>query len=189
MKWQQFTLAALLFLPCGQSLLAEPQEASPSVELASETINKANEAFNDPTVMTEKLEQRLISVLRPIDNSVKSSPVISANKGDLKDPTRMNQNFREALKRVSTSNISTPVGTVTQGPALPKIKLVASVCDMHKDKNHAMLRINDKTEMVSIGDKITSIESNKLIEIHVLEIEKGHVKVEVLPANETIILR
>jgi hypothetical protein len=189
MRLQQFTMAALLFLPCGQSLFAEPQEASSAVELASETINKATETLNDPTVMSEKLEQRLASVLRPTDNSVPLPPVISVNKGELKDPTRMNQNFREALKRVSPGNTGTPTGTVTQGPALPKIKLVASICDMHKDKNHAMLRINDKTEMVSIGDKISSIESNQLVEIHVLEIEKGHVKVEVLPANETIILR
>lgn len=189
MKLQQLTLAILLSLSYGQLLSAEPQEASPSVELASETINKAAEALNDPTAMTEKLEQRFSSVLRPTDSSVTPPPVTSANKGDLKDPTRMNQNFREALKRVSPSSTGAPSGSVTQGPALPKIKLVASVCDMHKDKNHAMLRINDKTEMVSVGDKISSIESNKLIEIHVLEIEKGHVKVEVLPANETIILR
>ena len=189
MKLQQFTLAALLLLPCGQSLFAEPQEASPLLNWHRRPSIKRTEALNDPTVMTEKLEQRLASVLRPTDNNVTSPLSISANKGELKDPTRMNQNFREALKRVSPSNTGAPAGTVTQGPALPKIKLVASVCDMHKDKNHAMLRINDKTEMVSVGDKITSIESNKLIEIHVLEIDKGHVKVEVLPANETIILR
>lgn len=187
MKLQQFTLAALLL--CCQSLFADPQVDSSSVQMALETTNKATEALNDPTVMTEKLEQRLASVLRPTDNSVALPPANSANKGDLQDPTRMNQNFREALKRVSPGNTGTPAGTVAQGPALPKIKLVASICDMHKDKNHAMLRINDKTEMVSVGDKISSIESNQLIEIHVLEIDKGHVKVEVLPANETIILR
>ncbi|MDD5412000.1 MAG: hypothetical protein PHF31_11410, partial [Methylobacter sp.] len=83
MKLQQLTLAILLSLSYGQLLSAEPQEASPSVELASETINKAAEALNDPTAMTEKLEQRFSSVLRPTDNSVTPPPVTSANKGDL----------------------------------------------------------------------------------------------------------
>jgi len=51
------------------------------------------------------------------------------------------------------------------------------------------LRINDKTEMVYIGDKITALENNQVVEIHILDIHKHYVKVRVLPANETIILR
>lgn len=182
MKLQPFKLAALLL--CCQSLFAEPLSVqSPAA------INQTTGALSDPTVMTEKLERGLAGVLLPTARNVAPSPVSNANTGDLNDPTRMNQNFREALKRVSPTNAGTPPGGGAQSSALPEIRLVASICDMHKDKNHSMLRINDKTEMVSVGDKITTIQGNQLIEIHVLEIDKGQVKVEVLPAKETIILR
>lgn len=183
MKLQPFKLAALLL--CCQSLSAEPLP----VQAAQENFNKASEALNDPTAMTEKLEQGLAGVMLPTANN--ATPVLgdSENKNELKDPTRMNQNFREALKRVVPGSAGAPSGNAAAGTALPEIKLVASVCGMHKDKNHAMLRINDTTEMVSVGEKITTIKNNQLIEIHVLEIDKGHVKVEVQPANETIILR
>lgn len=183
MKLQLFKLAALLL--CCQSLSAEP----PPVQAAQENFNKAAESLNDPTVMTEKLEQGLAGVMLPTAEN--ATPLINdnENKNELKDPTRMNQNFREALKRVAPSNTGASSGNAAPSATLPEIKLVASVCGMHKDKNHAMLRINDKTEMVGVGDKITTIKNNQLIEIHVLEIDKGQVKVEVLPANETIILR
>ncbi|MCX7103588.1 MAG: hypothetical protein NTX38_19400 [Methylobacter sp.] len=183
MKLLQFTLAVLLL--CSQPLFAE----SPPVELTQENTNKTDGTLNDPTVMTEKLERRLAGVMLPTENNVKPSAVNSTDNGELKDPTRMNQNFREALKQVSTSTSGATPGTATPSSAMPEIKLIASVCGMHKDKNHAMLRINDKTEMVSEGDKITTIKGNQVIEIQVLEIDKGHVKVEVQPANETIILR
>jgi hypothetical protein len=183
MKLQLFKLAALLL--CCQSLSAEP----PSVQSAQENLNKSTESLNDPTVMTEKLEQGLAGVMLPTAKN--ATPLIndSENKNELKDPTRMNQNFREALKRVAPGSAGAPSGNAATGTALPEVKLVASVCGMHKEKNHAMLRINDKTEMVGVGEKITTIKNNQLIEIHVLEIDKGHVKVEVQPANETIILR
>ncbi len=183
MKLQSFRLAALL-LSC-QPLLAEP----PPVQSATGNRNEAIGTLNDPTLMTRKLEQGLAGVLLPTDKNVTPHPDNNASQDELIDPTRMNQNFREALKRVAPSNISASPGIAAQNSVLPEIKLIASVCSMHKDKNHAMLRINDKTEMVSVGDKITTIKNNQLIEIHVLEIDKGHVKVEVLPANETIILR
>jgi hypothetical protein len=181
MKLPPFKLVALLL--CCQSLLAEPQASTP------ENIKKADETLKDPTLMTEKLEQGLAGVMLPKAENETPPPINSANKDGLEDPTRMNQNFREALRRVSSGNEGAPTGIAAPSSALPEIQLVASVCGMHKDKNHAMLRINDKTEMVSEGDKITIIKGNQLIEIHVLEIDKGHVKVEVQPANETIILR
>ncbi|MDO9139145.1 MAG: hypothetical protein Q7U38_02290 [Methylobacter sp.] len=173
MKRQLFELAALLL--CCQSLLAEPAPVQ-------------NETLKDPTAMTEKLEQGLAGVLLPIDNSDVPVSGNSATENELKDPTRMNQNFREALKQVPTTN-GAPSGAATPPPTLPNIQLVASVCGMHKDKNYAMLRINDKTVMVSIDDKVTTIQNNQLMEIHVLDIDKRHVKVEILPANEIIILQ
>lgn len=180
-----FTLATFLLLLCSQSLLAE----SPSAQVAQDNTKLIAETLNDPTVMSEKLERKLAGVLLPTKDNAPPSPVTNPDKGGIKDPTRMNQNFRAALKGVSTTTAGTPAGIAAPSSALPDITLVASACGMHKDKNHAMLRINDKTEMVSIGDRITTIKGNQVIEIQVLEIAKSHVKVEVQPANETIFLR
>ncbi|MGR9037392.1 MAG: hypothetical protein ACU83O_12535, partial [Gammaproteobacteria bacterium] len=69
------------------------------------------------------------------------------------------------------------------------ISLVASVCGRNRDNAAAMLRINDKTEIVHAGDKLTRIEKNQLIEIHILEIHRRFVKVKVYPSNEMLILR
>ncbi|MBL6986597.1 MAG: hypothetical protein ISR72_06075 [Methylobacter sp.] len=185
MTLHYFTLAMFLLLLCSQSLSAKPQSA----QSAQENTNKISETLNDPTAMTEELQRRLAGVFMATESKITPSPVNNADKGELKDPTRMNQNFRDALKGVSATTPGAPPGIAVQSSSLPDIKLVASVCGMHKDKNHAMLRINDKTEMVGIGDKITTIKGSKVIEIIVLEIDKGYVKVEVQPANETIFLR
>lgn len=175
MKRQLFELAALLL--CCQSLLAEVAPVQ-------------HESLKDPTAMTEKLERELAGIREPSTQGVTVISVDSANanKNELKDPTRMNQNFREALKQVPTTNAGS-AGAVAAKPALPNIQLVASVCGMHKDKNYAMLRIDDKTVMVSIDDKITALQNGQPIEIHVLEIDKRHVKVELQPANEILILQ
>lgn len=106
----------------------------------------------------------------------------------------MNQNFRDALNRVTQNKPGTVTnipgtGVAPAAPVLPKISLLASVWGGQKNKNSAMLRISEKTAMVYAGDKVTSFENNQVIEIQVLEIQKHHVKIRVLPANETIILR
>jgi hypothetical protein len=69
------------------------------------------------------------------------------------------------------------------------MSLLASVCGGHKNKNSAMLRINDRAEMVYAGDQINTLQNNQLVEIQILDIHKHYVKVKVLPANETVILR
>ena len=102
----------------------------------------------------------------------------------------MNENFRDALKHVTSRSAMTGNAvSASAAPNLPDISLAASACNMHKGKNHAMLRINGKTEMVSVNDKISYIEKNQLIEIEVLEIQKDHVQVRIYPSNETIFLR
>ncbi len=171
MKLPYFKVAVLLL--CCQSLFAETP------------------VLNDPTRMTPTLEQGLAGVLRQVDKN-QATLSDNASKSEIEDPTRMNQNFREALKRVSSANGAAGTagaGAVAAVPVLPDMKLVASVCGMHKEKNHVMLQINGRTEMVGIGDKITTIKGAQLMEIQVLEIDGLHVKVVVQPANETVILR
>ena len=186
-----FTLMMLLLLSC-QPLYAEEPVVPPRPKLTVENINKTTEVLRDPTVIAEKMGQGIKNMALPASRSVKPELGNSANQGELKDPTQMNQNFREALNRVTqnrTGTVAPGASIAPAAPALPKMSLIASVCGGHKSKNSAMLRINDKTEMVYAGDKITTFESNQIVEIQILEIHKHHVKVRVLPADETIILR
>jgi hypothetical protein len=185
----------MLLLLSSQALYAEEPVTPPRPKLTVENINKATEVLRDPTVITEKIEQGIKNVASSASKKTTPAPSDnSANQGELKDPTLMNQNFRDALNRVTqnkTGSVANSPGTgiAPLGPVLPKMSLLASVWGGQKDKISAMLRINDKTEMVYIGDKITSFEHNQVIEIQILDIHKHYVKVRVLPANETIILR
>lgn len=194
MRPQLFKLMLLLLLSC-HPVYAEEPVVPPRPQLTVENINKATKVLRDPTVITEKIGQGLEGLALPTVKNATQPSGGSENKGELKDPTLMNQNFRDALNRATqnkTGMVENGPGVANIAPAapvLPKISLLASVWGGHKNKNSAMLRINDKTEMVYVGDKITSFENNQLIEIHVLEIQKHHVKITVFPANETIILR
>lgn len=175
MKPQAFKLAALLAL-CSQPLMAGPAD---SAESALKQRDQPVEALPDPGAATGKS-----NIAPPASNH-------GQNTTDLEDPTRLNENFRAALehaagKQAASGNAS---GGAVQGPALPDIALVASVCPVHKGQPAAMLRIKDKTEMVRAGDRITYIENNQLVEIQVIEIDRHHVRVRIYPGNETVILR
>ncbi|WAK03277.1 hypothetical protein [Methylobacter sp. YRD-M1] len=184
MKMQSLKLAALwlLFFPSlsvGQEGAADP---------AALPVQETADALPDPTAITRQFEQRLRKAQEPSDPQARARK--NNSKDELQDPTRMNENFRDALKHVTSRSAMTGNAVnAAAGPNLPDISLAASACNMHKGKNHAMLRINGKTEMVSVNDKITYIEKNQLIEIQVLEIQKDHVQVRIFPSNETIILR
>ncbi len=178
----------LLLLSC-HSVYAEEPIAQPSPRLTVENINKATEVLRDPTVITEKMGQGLEGFRLPAAKNTTPAPDGNVNKGELKDPTQMNQNFREALNRINQNKSGTGAPVAPAAPALPNMSLLASVCGGHKNKNSAMLHINDKTEMVYVGDQITTLQNNQLVEIQILDIHKHYVKVRVLPANETVILR
>ena len=183
---QQLFNPMILLLLCCQALYAEEPIAPPQPKLATEVLR-------DPTAITEKMGQGLEGLALPAVKNA-PSPGGSINKGELKDPTLMYQNFRDALNRVTQNKTGTVangpgVGIAPAAPVLPKISLLASVCGGNKDKSSAMLRINDKTEMVYVDDKITFLDKNQVIEIRILDIHKHYVKVMVLPAHEEIILR
>ena len=193
MRQQRFILMIILLLS-SQALYAEEPVVPPRPQLTVENINKATEPLRDPTVITEKIGQGLEGFRLPAAKSPGPALGGNASKGELKDPTLMNQNFRDALNRVTQNKTGTVAnipgaGSAPVAPVLPKISLLANVWGGQKNKSSAMLRINDKTAMVYAGDKVTSFENNQVIEIQVLEIQKNHVKIKVFPANETIILR
>lgn len=165
-----------LLLLCCHIPLATAEENSP----------KQIEPLPDPTVSTtEKLRSRFISPA-----STKNEP----SSNDIKDPTNMNENFRAALNRLdknkaptgSNANSALPAPAVT---SFPVIKLLAVACEHHPEKNHAMLSVNGKSEMVGFGEKMTTLVNNQVVEIEVLEIQKNHVRLRLHPNNETIILR
>jgi hypothetical protein len=189
-----FSMMMLLLLFC-HPVYAEEPKAPPRPKLTVENINKTTEVLRDPTVITEKIGQGLEGFRLPTDkNAPPAPPGSSGNKGELKDPTLMNQNFRDALNRATQNKTGTVTnvpgaGSAPAVPVLPKISLLASVWGGQKNKSSAMLRINDRTEMVYAGDKITFFDKNEVIDIQVLDIHKHYVKIRVLPANETIILR
>lgn len=170
MSIKAWTLSGLLLLACPISWAN-----------SAATAPKQVETLPDPTVSTtEKLRARFIE---PMANKQASS------SEDIKDPTAMNENFRAALSKTKPSSKTATNSPATATPSLPDIKLLAAVCEHHPEKNHAMLSVNGKSEMIGVGDKITSLVSNHLIEIEVLEIQKNHVRLRLQPNNETLILR
>lgn len=114
-------------------------------------------------------------------------PVYHADNG-ISDPTRINESFRDVLERRMPAR-GVPEGTAAPAaPALPDISLAASLCGHGKDSMRAMLRINDKVQLVRPGDKITLVENRGVVEIQVLEIHRHRVHLRVLPADEELIL-
>lgn len=187
MKMQSLKLAALWLL-CFPSLSVGQDSAAAPADPAAAPAQETADALPDPTAITSQFEQRLRKAQEPSDQQAQAKK--NQSKDELQDPTRLNENFRDALKHVTSRSAGAGNAVnVPAAPNLPDISLAASACNMHKGKNHAMLRVNGKTEMVSVNDKITYIEKNQLIEIQVLEIQKDHVQVRIFPSNETIILR
>ena len=165
--------------PEGESAKSTALPATPPAQLTVETINteKSGQGTEGQTVPTVK-------------NAPPPHGKCCANNGELKDPTLMNKSFRDALGQVTKNKSGTVAsGQVSAAPDLPKIALLASVWGGSKDKSSAMLRVNDKTEMVYAGDKISFLDKDQVIDIQVLDIQKHYVKILMLNTNTTIVLR
>lgn len=147
--------------------------------------------LQDPSAMNGKLEQTLEQVRTVAERPVHKRSDSSENN-DLQDPTRMNQNFRDALnfsvqRQPSGGNASQAIQL--QAPDIPDIRLIAHVFDKVKEKASVMLRVNGKSEMARMGEKITAASKTHIMTIEIIDIQKGFVTVKVLPLNETLILR
>lgn len=167
-----FKAALLLWSSLSLSAVQQMTDASALAKVADK---QSEEAMADPTEAAGKLKQQLLPKKE------------EAESDGLEDPTRLNESFRAALQHTGRTQVAPEKGAAA--PVLPNISLVASVCGMHNDNAAAMLKINDKTEIVHAGDKLTRIEKNQLVEIHILELHRRHVKVKVYPSNEILILR
>ena len=126
---------------------------------------------------TEKLRDHFIPSAKP-QNTPKT----------VADPTQVNANFRSAMNQLHDKSAPPPSSKDPTAPNMPTIKLLALACTHHKDKNHAMLSINGKSEMLGAGERTTTLVNNQVIEIEVLEVEKNYVRLQLHPNNQTIIL-
>lgn len=154
---------------------------------AAEPAPAQIDTLPDPTVSTTaKLRARFIA---PIANKSESS---NNDIDDIQDPTSMNENFRSALTRLDKNKAPTGKAGViptVAAPSLPEIKLLALACGHHKEKNHVMISINGKSEMIGMGERTTTLVNNQVVEIEVLDIQKNYVRLQLHPSNQTIILR
>jgi hypothetical protein len=180
----KLSMLSSLLLLCCQTFLVNAADALPEQAAAKSTVT------TEP-----KLQVKENSVSTPTGTAVKTLPAAAkaSSSEDIKDPTNMNENFRAALNRadrrtpINNANPNVPIPVV---PPPPTIKLLATACEHHKEKNHAMLSVNGgKSEMVGIGDKITAVVNNQITQIEVINIEKNHVHIRLQPSNETLILR
>jgi hypothetical protein len=198
MKSGYFFAAA--FLVCfGQSAAEVQNSAVPVAPSQSSAENKAappTDPAQDDKASKEKPPQTTAddTMADPVKAHKEPKGLVRPGSGEaasdsLEDPTRMNESFRAALQHSGRATSAPQSGAAAPAPVLPEITLVASVCGRHLDNAAAMLRINDKTEIVHTGDKLTRVEKNQLIEIHILEIHHRFVKVKVFPSNEILILR
>jgi hypothetical protein len=149
-------------------------------------------AMVDPTLMTDALKQGIEVINATRQHNEPSQNSTPENQQGLGDPTRMNQNFRDALLngiKNTTENVTGGVKIAPEEPLFPKITLLAKMQPTNKSFGHIILRVNDKSEMVSLGDTITYFQRGELITIEVGEITKNYVKVTVKPINQTLILR
>ncbi len=148
--------------------------------------------LTDPTAMPSSLKKALEG-----SNSSQNTKKLnlSTSAEELNDPTQMNQNFRDALNselanKGSSKNVT---GTVpapqNQESKTPQITLIANVHSSNTEKSRAVLRVNNKSEMVGVGDTITYFQGDNLIKIDVQEITKKHVKIMLVPTNQTLIIR
>ncbi len=145
--------------------------------------------LQDPTAVTHRLEQVMTRV-KSTPNRAHQHVVRSDTNDDLQDPTRMNQNFRDALDHsVKQNPASAGTATTALTPELPDIRLVATIFDNVKEKTAVMLRVNGQSELARQGEKITAMGKNKVMTIEIVAIEQGSVTITVMPINETIILR
>lgn len=142
----------------------------------------------DPTAMPDNLKKALEE-----SNSLPPSKIV--NPSDISDPTEMNQNFREALnselanKTGATKNAMANAPTSNNESKTPQITLIANIHSANAENSRAVLRVNNKSEMVSVGDSITYFQGDRLIKIDVQEITKKYVKIMLVPTNQTLIIR
>lgn len=141
-----------------------------------------SELLPDPTVANT-------AKLRASPSAPTEKTAETPNKDGIEDPTKLNRNFRAALNLKGDKAPAGVVANIPTAPTMPVIKLLALACEHHKEKNHAMISIDGKSQMLAVGEKTTTLTNNRIVEIDVLDIQKTHVRLRLQPNNDILILR
>ncbi|NOQ35416.1 MAG: hypothetical protein GQ569_05910 [Methylococcaceae bacterium] len=179
----RYCLRILLLALCSFPAIAEHKEGyknqiyTKSSNAAVQSLNDATEALRNPTQLLKKV--------MGIDETNKT------DKQDLKtfrDPTKMNDNFRQALKNIRPTSNAKSDDTNTAMPQIPDISLAAKVLGRAKASS-VILKINKSTLHIFEGKSASFVENHKVITIRVDEIKKTHVSIFVSPHNQQLILQ
>ncbi len=174
MSLSRYLFCLILVLPF--STLAEKLEDPASTE---------NESTPQGTTKTNDMDR-----VGQVYSDYSTDSVNAANRmvTKLRDPTRISDSFRSALKRLSPqidSKSSSSAATL----AVPGIELAAIIDGFGKERT-ALVRLNKgKTQMVRKGHSFTIVKGNVVYEIYVEDIGLCEIKLNVNPPNQLLILR
>ncbi|MGR9114863.1 MAG: hypothetical protein ACU85E_03800 [Gammaproteobacteria bacterium] len=105
----------------------------------------------------------------------------------VRDPTRMSENFRQAIKNIvppAQANVPATGG----GDDLPSVELLGKVLTPNQPAA-VVLRINERSVHLPKNGSTTTIIDGRLVTIRVDEITKRHVKVRLVEMNQFMILQ
>ncbi len=174
MSFKTYLFCLILVLPF--STLAEEIDDPTSAE---------NESVPQGTTKTNDMDR-----VGQVYSDYSTDSVNAANQmvSKLRDPTRISDSFRSALKRLSPqidSKSSSPAAVL----AVPEIELAAIIDGFGKERT-ALVRLNKKTtQMVRKGHSFTVVKGNVVYEIYVEDIGLCEIKLNVNPPNQLLILR
>jgi len=120
------------------------------------------------------------------DETVENVQNINKMVKNLRDPTRISESFRSALKRLAPK--STKGGEAGAVLAVPKLEMGA-IIDGFGKKRTALIKLEDKTRMIREGHTFSVVKGNVVYEVYVEEIGLCEIKLTVSPPNTLIILR
>jgi hypothetical protein len=174
MSLSRYLFCLILILPF--SALAE-ESTEPVVSKKMNSVAKGTGKTND------------MDRVGKVYSDYSTDSVKAANKmaTKLRDPTRISDSFRGALKRLSpqTDSKSSPAATL----AVPGIELAAIIDGFGKERT-ALVRVNkERTRMVRKGHTFTLSKGNVVYEIYVKDIGLCEIRLNVNPPNQLLILR
>lgn len=187
---------ALVLLFWSAQLLCAENSATAVVPPAQvQAVSKPKEVSKDPAISSENPQQEVIAPEIP-PNKTLSSVDSSMPSEEIRDPTVMNQNFRDALKRITQQPGVPDVKGSAAAPAVaaaPKISLIACILGANTSMHSALLMVDDKKYTVRIGDIVAPLATLKTqtdLEFQVTDIHKHYVKILMIsPINKTLVLR
>ncbi|PKM10023.1 MAG: hypothetical protein CVV06_14080 [Gammaproteobacteria bacterium HGW-Gammaproteobacteria-10] len=130
----------------------------------------------------------------PVDSSRAQSTTDNVNEAVsvIRDPTRINQNFRQAIKNMApSSRAASDKPAEGREPGLNdslEVALVGKVLTPNKPRA-VVLRINDDAYYILEGESVSMFEKGEMLTVRVNEITRQHVKITLVERNKLLILQ